>query len=173
MNIQLTYTWYFNKDLTFVVCCYGLDSSNCNHHESIIIFCILRSEHGFRLFAFRNHIISVSLSHAFLLKFHHFLSSGYSTFQSSLFQTLTKWTPTTLSGTKYGCNRHLTPDPNHVAHGSTLDPPCLCLRYCPRTESWWPTRGKSFVCERLNNQGRAAWLSIIQFHSKVQDWNLS
>ena len=31
-------------DLTFVVCCYGLDSSNCNHHESIIIFCILRSD---------------------------------------------------------------------------------------------------------------------------------
>ena len=94
---------------------------------------------------------SVSKSCAFLLRFHHFLSSGSLDFRDSLFQTLTKWTPTTLSGTKYGCNRRLlTPDPNHVAHGLTPGLPCLCLLYCLRTENWWPTRGKSsFVIDKI------------------------
>ena len=85
-----------------------------------------------------------------------------SAFPSSLtlFQTLTKWTPTTLSGTKYGYNRHLTPDPNHVAHGSTPGPPCLCSRYCLRTESWWPTRGKSFVIDWMIKAERYDYYSI-------------
>ena len=134
---------------------------------SFSLFCIFQSDTvlyfptfcGERLFS-QSYNLSFSES-CFLAHVSSLSQFRFSTLQSSLLQTLTKWTPTTLSGTKYGCNQHLTPDLNHVAHGSTPGPPCLCLRYCLRMESWWPTRGKSFVCDRLDkdNQDQTVWLS--------------